>query len=721
MRSAEVSDRTTWVMFLTLLAAHVFLAWREASLVGITIDERTYFHAGHIILSSGWTHLATWFHGPLPYYFNQLLAPPLPPGGLEAVAEEMEYIFWGRVGMLPFSILAASVVFLWSRRAFGNLGGLFSTALFTLNPLTIGYSGLLVVDMAHTGAALLCLYLLWRFVQRPTILRCALTAVGLGVALATKYLAFFLFPPVIAIAAGQAFRARWRGEGGTAARGILAAAGASFAIPVLAIVTLHACYGFRVGCASTAAGDYRAELLRDAMEMPAVRPLVGRLPAPLLQGMDFHLDRVNNLPFEPYLDGRFAARFPSYYLRGFLYKTPEWMIALTIWLLLFRIPRWLRGRGSLAERSTLWIALPVVVILGGYFSLLSGQQEGVRYILPLYGLLMILLGSVGQASLLARLPRGAWAALVAAVALFHGWDLAANWPNLIGYYNLSAGGQGAAYRHFQYSNSEWGQYGETGLAALRQTEREPFEVLTADSGPRFGRVAIGLLQLTRRDPEDRTRTRHWLHAFTAVRHIGAAYWLFDVAPEEFERVVAEKDDPRVRADLAVAYLGGGRLEDARRHIALLPEERARPLDTLVTLRERSLAGPIDLPAMLALLDGLIGLGRFDVVGEVIASHPDHAVTEQARFPMFLASALWDSGQQEAAIEALEQRRDLGFAPASFLLARYYGEIFRYDEAIAVLERLPEQAPGVNEEKVRGMLAFLRAQQAFWESLRSALR
>ncbi|MEW6073437.1 MAG: glycosyltransferase family 39 protein [Planctomycetota bacterium] len=721
MGCPRLSNRTTWIAFLALLGAFAFLAWREMSLVGITIDERTYIQAGRIILDRGWTHTVTRYHGPLPFYFNQLFGPPLPPGGLEVVADAREYIYWGRLGMLPFGLLAATVVFLWSRRAFGNLGGLLSAALFTTSPLMIGYSGLLAVEMAHTAAALLCCFLLWRFVQTPTAARCALAGLGLGIAFATKYLAVLLGPPVVVIAAGRAFQARWRGEEGTPARGLRAALGAALAITAISIVTLHASYGFRVGCASIDAGDYRSELLHGVMGLPIVDRLAGSLPAPFLLGMDYHLARADDLPFEPFLNGRYAPRHPTFYLWGFLRKTPEWILALTAWLLLLRIPFWLRGRGSFAERSSFWVAASMVVVVGGFLSLLTDQQLGVRYVLPLYGLLFVLLGAVTRASWLERLPRGGWIALGALVVLFHGWELWTNWPNLLSYYNQSTGGQAAAYRYFRESNSDWGQYGETGPALLQAGEPEPIEMLTALSGPRFGRVGIDLLALTQPDPEDRTRARHWLYPFAAVRHVGGAYWLFDVTPAEYERVVAQANDPRARAELAIAYLGANRFDDARRHLEFLPEERAKPLRAMVDLRAQSLAGPAGVPEMLALLGGLNHVGRFDAVEEIVRAHPDHPVRDDPRLSLLLATAAKGEGRVKEAIEILEKDGDPSSPPHAFLLASLYAEVMRFGEAIALLEGLLDAALGVDEERVEGMLAVLRADQRELESFRAALR
>src|SRR5215471_2861402 len=56
-----------------------------------------------------------------------------------------------RLGILPFFVLAAAMVFLWACRHFGGAAAVFSTALFTLAPPVLAHGGLATTDMPLTG------------------------------------------------------------------------------------------------------------------------------------------------------------------------------------------------------------------------------------------------------------------------------------------------------------------------------------------------------------------------------------------------------------------------------------------------------------------------------------------------------------------------------------------------------------------------------------------
>ena len=111
----------------------------------------------------------------------------------------------------------------------------------------------------------------------------------------------------------------------------------------------------------------------------------------------------------------------------------------------------------------------------GYMSLGTNLQSGIRYVLPALALACVLAGG-GWAYLARWNQRAAW--LVASlVTVLGGVELARHWPNWLGYANATSGGTAAAFRHFNNSDSEWGQLGRDGLTLLRSSETAPFEVL----------------------------------------------------------------------------------------------------------------------------------------------------------------------------------------------------------------------------------------------------
>ena len=259
------------------------------------------------------------------------------------------------------------------------------------------------------------------------------------------------------------------------------------------------------------------------------------------------------------------------------------------------------------------------------------------------------------------------------------FDLASQWPNLIAYYNTASGGQAEGYRHFRDSNSDWGQLRAKGRSMLQASAGEDLEFIGPGQGPRFGRVAIYLSSLVSKDPEDSTRTRHWLDAFKPAQHVGAAWWVFDCRPEAWEAAPALATKQRVRADLVVAYLGDGRLDEAGRHLDLLAADRAAPLlDLLDLLRSAKATEPSDQQA-LAIVQHWMRVGRFDHATELLRRHGN----SQTRG--ILAQALSNGGRDQEAITLLEGASAKN-AGEVLSLATLYQRTSRNREAVELLEQ-----------------------------------
>jgi len=704
-RAEAISDRTALLVALALVLAHSIAVVALMRQVQVTVDETTYYNSGKVIVKEGWDHPYTRLHGPIPYYVNQLFAPEFPPGGWQESDRAHELLFRGRLGTLAFVWLAAGVVFAWARRAFGNAGGVLAVGLYALHPLMLGYGGLLAVDVCHAGAVALALWAAWRVLERPSLAGAALAGLALGLSFATKYLAV-LNGPIVAllVAARLAWTARERGA--PAARAAGAGAAGAALVGAAAVLALHAAYGFRVGLAPGDPEAYRSGLISGLVGTPVVGPLLRAFPAPFLEGVDYQASVGEGGHLRPYLNGRFAPGHWDYYLWSFARKTPEWMaLAMVAGMLVLGV-RALRGRDvPLRQRATAWVVLPAVAVPALYLSLSTGLQIGVRYVLQLFPLGFVAAGSLATLPLVGALRARTLAAAGAALLALQAVELGRQWPNLIGYYNASSGGQSRGYRWFSDSNTDWGQYSATGLPWLAAHESEPFEELSLFAGPRFGRVVIGLRQLIVQDPEDPTRARHWLLALEPVRHVGGAYWLYDSQPAAWEAAVARSGDPRVRADLVVACLGAGRFEDAERHLAALPEDRAAPLLAVERAVRAAAAPGASVQDVLAGVEAWSDVHRHDLAEELLRSRED--VRAWPTWPLLLAQQLVRQNRLLEAAGVLE-----GCSPESdhriaFQLAELYRQLGRLEDAVLLLERVVPTFEDAERERLAERLADLR--------------
>ena len=682
------------------------LCVRAMEQVDVTVDETTYFNGGHVIQEEGWQHPMVRLHGPIPYVMNQIFVDRFPEGGYDKSNAPDDLLLRGRLGTLPFGLLGLALVFVWSRRLFGPGGGLLSAFLYATSPLLIGYGSLLAVDVIYSACMVLCLFLLWLFALKPTGGRLLLLGLGLGVALATKYLALLFAPWFLLVVAWVAARSqRRRGPMSMVGAGL----GASLAVAALAIGTLHVTYRGSSPLASMNPDNYQSRTVSGLIGKPLIGPVLGTFPSFYLLGVDHQLCAGEASNYRPFVDGKFASSHASYYLRAFLWRTPEWVLLLTLWLLLWQVPRWAMGKGPGPERAAFWILAPPMLIVLAYLSLLTGLQIGIRYVLPLYPLLFVLLGALASRAFWGRRPR-LTLTLATCVLVLQGYDLTRNWPNLLGYFNHIAGGQALAFRHFKDSNADWGQLKEAGLDLLRKTEQEPFAVLSPLDGPRLGRVAIYVANRVVPDPEQPTRSRHWLDALPLQRNVGAAWWFYEVTADVFAEAAEVAADPRVRAEYVVALIGAGRIGEARRYLGAQECARGEQLEELADLAAKK---PVDLDACLRLAGLWRTFGRHDLVERLVRS--SSALAADRRGWAILARAQLYQGHVHAWIETMLSRGTARSPGESLKLARALVAFRRYAEALAVLDTV--QGGAAAEDYA----ASIRAERDSYAAFLAALR
>ncbi len=655
-----------------------------------TSDEPHLWQAARSIVSSGdWVVPGTRLQGPLPLYANQLLA----FGAEELTPEVLARI---RLAMLPFGVLAGLVVFLWARRLFGDAGGLFALGTFAIHPLLFGYGGLIAVDMSHAALSIAVLYAAWLCGERPTAGRVAFVGVLLGAAFATKYLALLLAPVVVLFVAARVFVER---------RSVGRAFGAAAAMGALALLSLHACYGFQTGFAP-GAGAYDSELLSRWVDVPGVGHGLRLFPAAMLQGADYQLV-MNAGVADTFLRGTYAAGHPSYHAWGLLLKQPEAVVLAFLAVAVLGLPRWCGRRAEPGLRRAAWLLLVAAAVPFVYLSFLAKLQIGIRYVLPLVPMGLVLLGGIPALPWVERLPRRAAVAGAAVYFLAAGGSSLAQWPNGLGYFNAFGGGPASAWRFFNDSNSDWGQIRRRGKARLTP----PFIDLYRDGGPRFGRVAIYVKFRTPRDPEVPGASRHWLDPFDPVEHVGPAWQLYDVTEEAFA-AAAEAND-RVRADFAVALLGAGRIADARAELAELGRPDPRR-DNLLRKVEARRARPDDPATAADLAFAWRSFGRADLVFAVLDATPGARELPAGALAEVLALAGWE--RPDEAIAVLERRADrFASEPQAIpILAGLYLRRYRGPEAVALIEKhLPALPPGKLADELRALLDEARV-QARWK-------
>jgi dolichyl-phosphate-mannose-protein mannosyltransferase len=331
----------------------------------------------------------------------------------------------GRLPVVALGLLLGWLVFRWARELHGDEAGLVALYLTVFFPSLIAHAHLATVDVGLTFFLVLALYLLHRYVQRPSPAGLVLCGVALGLAQLSKFTALLLYP-VFAFLAGIAF---WR-QGRRMASVLL--------IFLISVLVLDAGYLFREVGRPLGAFRFESRLLRPAASvLPAGLPMP--LPASYLEGLD-SLQLINDVGEYPeYLLGRWSREgSPAYYLVVILFKTPLPFLAALL------LAPFARSRG----RTFLW--LPVLVLLA-FFSA-SKVHYGIRYVLPVFPLLFV---DAGRLVPWVRTRGRAVRAVALVLLLSYPLSALLTTPDSISYFNLLAGDQGD--RILLDSNLDWGQ------------------------------------------------------------------------------------------------------------------------------------------------------------------------------------------------------------------------------------------------------------------------
>jgi hypothetical protein len=330
-----------------------------------------------------------------------------------------------RIGMLPFFVLAAAMVFLWSRRHFGAAAAVLATALYTLVPTVLAHAGVATTDIPLTGCMTAAFFALLVWAEQPTWLHSILLGLAIGLSVVSKFTVLGFFPAAAVFAA-----IAWLAVKRPGMDGAIAAAKAR-ALPFVVAVaagafTIWAVYSFSFG---------------------KPHGWSFSVPAPsLFEGVDFALYH-NSRGHSAYFLGEIRNTGWWYFFPVLLLiKTPiAWLILVILGLLL-----------CFSRRTQLAYWMPVAFAAGVLLpGMTSHVNIGLRHILPIYAGLAILAG-LGLHRLLEHQPNKKWAAALA--ALLPAWLLisgALQHPNYLAYFNELAGDQ--PERIVVDSDLDWGQ------------------------------------------------------------------------------------------------------------------------------------------------------------------------------------------------------------------------------------------------------------------------
>jgi hypothetical protein len=387
-----------------------------------------------------------------------------------------------RAMMALWSVATGLLVFGWSRRLWGDAGGLFSLALYVFSATTLAHGPLVTSDMTVTFFLLAATGAFWRHLHRLEARSLVLSLVLTALTCVAKF-SFLLLLPVYALllvwrlVEPAPLAAIWRGkERQLASRWAKFTAMASSAVfhGMAAWVVIWAFFGFRYSAFAPGLPMGWKFYLPWQVILPAsgIWPtLIAHarqwrvLPEAFLQG--FAYVRYAAGQRGAFLNGDYSITgWVTFFPYAFMVKT--FMAELGAIALAFGVVVthwWRAGAGRIV--IDLRRGAPLLVLFAVYwvFSLASHLNIGHRHILPAYPILFILAGVIVRPAT-SRWLLGATVALIGLAAV----ESMAIRPHYLAYFNFLAGGPANGWRHLVDSSLDWGQ-DLPGLAQWMQNHR----------------------------------------------------------------------------------------------------------------------------------------------------------------------------------------------------------------------------------------------------------
>jgi 4-amino-4-deoxy-L-arabinose transferase-like glycosyltransferase len=380
------------------------------------------------------------------------------------------YLTMARWASIPWSLLAAGLIFCWSRRLYGEWAGLFSAALWCFSPLVLANAQMMTPDTGAAALGTAASLSYWRWL-RSERLQSGRRAVDVGVLLGlaelskfTWVILFVIWPAVWMVDAMWRWRKVSSASLGPAidATTLLSSGKQLTAILGIAVLIVNVGYGF--DGTLTSLGDYRfvSQSMRgrdktNASQAPRRDDSQNRftgtwfeqIPVPLPRNYVLGIDRQKvdfESDFASYLGGQWQRHgWWYYYGYGLLVKEPlGYLLLFVISLTVFINRSW--------RQEEVYLLVPAIIVFG-LVSSQTGFNHHLRYILPTLPFVSIWMGQLfpwawgsrWRASLLAVLMGTATTASLVV------------YPHSHAFFNVLGGGPLGGHQHLLDSNIDWGQ------------------------------------------------------------------------------------------------------------------------------------------------------------------------------------------------------------------------------------------------------------------------
>jgi hypothetical protein len=382
---------------------------------------------------------------------------------------------------LMISLLGAALgalVFIWSRRLFGTLGGIISLLLFILSPTMLANAALATTDMAAALGFFSATLAFWNLSHKVSLKNIVLSVLASGCLVLAKMSSVLIAPIFLLILLVRIFSnepierlflAKRTYCGAWLKAGIGSLLLAVHLVCIIIIIRLAYNFSFNAwGEAAIRNQILNAPGFSPWSEKGMITCLVDKisqmnlLPPAYLEGLSYQLVSGTKGGFLHGVCSRTG--FLIFYPVAFLIKTPICTLVLMLTSLVTYVymksdrlaekPPISRGDNPACPRL---YQLTPLLILGGVYAAAcfqGGQDLGIRYFMPVYPVLFVLAGANAYWLRSANLnPKIAIALLLGGSA----FECLAVGPHYLAFFNEFVGGPWYGYRFLADSSIDWGQ------------------------------------------------------------------------------------------------------------------------------------------------------------------------------------------------------------------------------------------------------------------------
>lgn len=351
--------RNRWIL-IALLCFGILGVISTYTRLSATDDEGFHISCGMEWWQKG-TYLKQPLHPPLArvmdaagLYIATLMSPNGKPWAQESQHDAyINRLIVTRLGVLPFYIFSCALVYLWSRRLYGDDIALWSLGLYVTLSSVTAHAGLATTDMGYTAMFLWSLYQGVQWMQAPTRRNSIILGISLGIMIGTKFSGVAQWPAAMAVIfALQGVENRRQGK------------------PFLPIDKTHITSSLYIipGIVLMLALIYRFSF------------------QPLIDGINM-AQRLSSRGFGVWLYGPLNHHGVWYFFPVvFFFKTPLAFHITSIFGFIRNAVEWKRG---MAVERLFPFAAGLMILL---ISTTSNINLGVRHVLPMYPLLAITAG-----------------------------------------------------------------------------------------------------------------------------------------------------------------------------------------------------------------------------------------------------------------------------------------------------------------------------------------